>query len=97
MAPPPEQQRTQFRTVLYVLFVALFMLGAGVLGTVLGLIDAYAAVAGESVDPSQKARVLAEGISLAMHWTAYGIVAALITAGSFGVYTVVRRRGKPVG
>lgn len=47
---------------------------AGALGTLLGLVKAFGAVGGESVDPSQKARILAEGISEAMNWTALGVV-----------------------
>jgi biopolymer transport protein ExbB/TolQ len=46
----------------------------GMLGTVIGLVKAFGAVGGESVDPSQKARILAEGISEAMNCTAFGIV-----------------------
>jgi len=45
----------------------------GGLGTVVGLIKAFGATGGESVDPSQRARILAEGISEAMNWTALGI------------------------
>ncbi len=41
----------------------------GALGTLLGLVKAVGAVGGESVDPSQKVRVLAEGISGAMNCT----------------------------
>lgn len=46
----------------------------GGLGTVVGLIKAFGAVGGESVDPSQKARMLAEGIAGAMNYTALGMV-----------------------
>lgn len=45
---------------------------AGAVGTVLGLVKAFGAVGGESVDPSQKAGILAEGIAEAMNWTALG-------------------------
>ena len=47
---------------------------AGALGSVLGLVKGFGAVGGESVDPSQKARILAEGISEAMNWTALGFI-----------------------
>src|SRR5262245_8114880 len=50
----------------------------GVLGTMLGLVKAFGAVGGESVDPSQKARILAEGISEAMNYAALGFVAWLL-------------------
>lgn len=49
--------------------------GAG-LGVLLGLVSAFGAVGGESVDPSQKARVLAEGISEAMNCAAVGLLTA---------------------
>jgi biopolymer transport protein ExbB len=45
----------------------------GALGTLLGLVKAFGAVGGESVDPSQKARILAEGISEAMNCMAFGL------------------------
>ena len=51
---------------------ATAVLGAG--GTLLGLIKAFGAVGGESIDPSQKARILAEGISEAMNCTAFGLL-----------------------
>jgi hypothetical protein len=44
-------------------------------GTLVGFIRAFGAVGGEQVDPSQKARMLAEGISEAMNCTAFaGII-----------------------
>ncbi len=46
-------------------------------GTLVGLVKAFGAVGGESVDPSQKARVLAEGISEAVNCTAFGLIAWL--------------------
>jgi len=46
----------------------------GSIGALLGLIRAFGAVGGQSVDPSQKARILAEGISEAMNWTALALV-----------------------
>lgn len=45
--------------------------------TIVGLIRAFGAIGGESVDPSQKARILAEGISEAMNCTAGGLLFAL--------------------
>ncbi len=51
---------------------------SGLLGTVSGLIVSFGAVSGESVDPSQKARILAEGISEAMNCTAFGLIVAII-------------------
>src|SRR5262249_61049016 len=51
---------------------------SGLLGTTTGLIKSFGAVGGESVDPSQKARILAEGISEAMNCTAFGLMVAII-------------------
>jgi biopolymer transport protein ExbB len=58
------------------LFANLAML-CGLFGTIVGLIKAFGAVGGESVDPSQKARILAEGISEAMVCTAFGLISAI--------------------
>ena len=46
----------------------------GGFGTFVGLVKAFGAVGGESVDPSQKARILAEGISEAINCTAFGML-----------------------
>jgi biopolymer transport protein ExbB/TolQ len=58
---------------------------SGLLGTVSGLISSFGAVSGESVDPSQKARILAEGISEAMNCTAFGLIVAIIALIGFAV------------
>ena len=47
----------------------------GLLGTIQGLIQSFAAVA--SVDPAQKAELLATGIAKAMNTTALGLIAAI--------------------
>jgi biopolymer transport protein ExbB len=47
----------------------------GLLGTIIGLIQAFSAVA--AVDPSQKAALLAQGISIAMSTTAFGLIVAI--------------------
>jgi biopolymer transport protein ExbB/TolQ len=69
---PKINKRTQFLA----LFANLAML-SGLFGTITGLIKAFGAVGGESVDPSQKARILAEGISEAMNCTAFGLISAI--------------------
>jgi cytochrome bd-type quinol oxidase subunit 2 len=46
----------------------------GMLSMTLGVLNSFGAVAGESVDPSQKARILAEGISEAMNCTAFALI-----------------------
>ena len=52
----------------------------GAFGTAAGLIMAFGAVGGESVDPSQKARVLAEGIATAMNCTSFASLVWLASA-----------------
>lgn len=55
----------------------------GLVGTLLGLVKVMGAIGGESVDPSQRARVLADGISEAINCTALGLatcVASVIAA-----------------
>ncbi len=47
----------------------------GLLGTIYGLIQSFAAVA--SADPSAKAQLLALGISKAMNTTAFGLISAI--------------------
>ena len=47
----------------------------GLLGTILGLISAFTAVA--NADPAQKADLLSESISIAMNTTAFGLMAAI--------------------
>jgi hypothetical protein len=54
--------------------VVILLAFAGVLA---GLVKSYGAVGGESVDPSQEARILAEGISEAMNTAAFGTLAPL--------------------
>ena len=47
----------------------------GLLGTIMGLIKAFTAVAG--ADPSQKAELLSQSISVAMNTTAFGLMTAI--------------------
>jgi biopolymer transport protein ExbB len=77
---PKIAQRTGFLA----LFANLAML-CGLFGTIVGLIKAFGAVGGESVDPSQKARILAEGISEAMNCTAFGLLSAITALTGFAV------------
>jgi biopolymer transport protein ExbB len=72
------------RTGFLALLANLAML-SGLLGTVSGLIQSFGAVSGESVDPSQKARILAEGISEAMNCTAFGLIVALMALIGFAL------------
>ncbi len=67
-------------------FANLSML-SGLFGTIIGLIKSFGAVGGESVDASQKARILAEGIAEAMNCTAFGLLAAIIALMSFATFS----------
>ena len=77
-----EMPKINKRTAYLALFANLAML-SGLFGTIIGLIKAFGAVGGESVDPSQKARILAEGISEAMNCTAFGLLAAIVALVGF--------------
>jgi len=67
---PSVQKRTH-----YLSMIANVSTLMGLLGTILGLMQAFQAVAG--ADPSQKAALLARGISMAMNTTAYGLIVAI--------------------
>ena len=56
---------------------------AGLLGTIIGLIDSFAAVA--NANPIEKATLLSNGISMAMHATAYGLIMAIPALVMFAV------------
>lgn len=67
---PRLEKRTQYLATLANVSTLL-----GLLGTIIGLIAAFTAVA--SADPSQKATLLSESISVAMNTTAFGLMAAI--------------------
>ncbi len=69
----------------YLALLANLAMLSGLLGTVSGLIQSFGAVSGEGVDPSQKARILAEGISEAMNCTAFGLIVAIIALIGFAI------------
>src|SRR4029079_17159895 len=77
-----EMPKINKRTGFLALFANLASL-FGLFGTIVGLIKAFGAVGGESVDPSQKARILAEGISEAMNCTAFGLISAIVALMGF--------------
>ncbi|MEO0322192.1 MAG: MotA/TolQ/ExbB proton channel family protein [Myxococcota bacterium] len=70
-----ELPKIETRTPFLGLFANLAML-SGLFGTVLGLINAFAAVAG--ADQASKATMLAKGISEAMNCTAFGLISAIV-------------------
>jgi biopolymer transport protein ExbB len=77
---PKVSARTQYLSLL----ANLAML-SGLLGTVTGLIRSFGAVAAKSVDPSQKATILAQGISEAMNCTAFGLGVAIVGLIGFAI------------
>lgn len=67
---PRLERRTPYLAILANVATLL-----GLLGTIMGLIDAFSAVS--SADPSEKANLLSSSISLAMNTTAFGLIAAI--------------------
>lgn len=71
------------RRLPYLSLIANIATLLGLLGTVTGLIKSFAAI-GEA-DPVQRQKILAIGISEAMHCTAFGLMAAIFTMITHGV------------
>jgi biopolymer transport protein ExbB/TolQ len=69
-ATPRLEKRTQYLATLANIATLL-----GLLGTIMGLIAAFTAVA--NADPSEKASLLSASISVAMNTTAFGLIAAI--------------------
>jgi biopolymer transport protein ExbB len=67
---PELEQRTHYLATLANVATLL-----GLLGTIIGLIEAFTAVA--SADPAEKADLLSGSISVAMNTTAFGLVVAI--------------------
>jgi biopolymer transport protein ExbB/TolQ len=79
-----ELPKIAARTGYLALLANLAML-SGLLGTVTGLIKSFGAVSAKSVDPSQKATILAAGISEAMNCTAFGLGVAIVGLIGFAI------------
>lgn len=62
---------------------------AALLGTISGLISTFKSVSGEGMDAAQKAKVLSEGISEAMHCTLYGLLSAVVI---LIIYAIIQAR-----
>src|SRR5690606_2564195 len=69
-AMPRLERRTPYLATLANIATLL-----GLLGTIIGLIEAFTAVA--SADPAEKAALLSKSIAIAMNTTAFGLVAAI--------------------
>lgn len=96
MSEPAPAKAPMSRNLVGLLVSAGVMVAAplvGLLSTLLLLRGAFGGVA--KVDPSEKARVLAEGISQAMNGLAFGMVISLVAfvpAVVFGVRLVRERK-----
>jgi biopolymer transport protein ExbB len=77
---PKLQKRTP-----YLGMMANFAIMAGLLGTIAGMIKSFGSVAGQ--DATQKATMLAKGISEALNCTAFGIFASLTGLVGFALCT----------
>lgn len=75
-----EVPRLQRRTHYLGLLANLCTL-VGLLGTIFGLQEAFSAL--ESADPSQKSKLLAKGITLALNATALGLISAMVCMAAF--------------
>lgn len=69
-AVPRLEKRTSYIATLANIATLL-----GLLGTIMGLIEAFTAVA--NADPAEKANLLSQSISVAMNTTAFGLMAAI--------------------
>ena len=69
-AVPRLEKRTQYLSTLANIATLL-----GLLGTIMGLIAAFTAVA--NADPTEKATLLSQSISVAMNTTAFGLMSAI--------------------
>lgn len=87
-----KRRKGYSRAVLVAGSLTAFAAASGAVGTVFGLVMAFGAVGGESIDPSQKARVLAEGISVAMNSTALGVM--LLVPSSLVLWALLRKDKK---
>ena len=67
---PQLEKRTQYLATLANICTLM-----GLLGTIIGLIAAFSAVA--NADPAEKASLLSQSISVAMNTTAFGLIAAI--------------------
>ena len=67
---PRLEKRTQYLATLANVSTLL-----GLLGTIIGLIAAFTAVA--NADPAEKANLLSQSISVAMNTTAFGLMSAI--------------------
>lgn len=83
---------TIHRGVEYLALYANLAMLCGLFGTIVGLIKSFGSVGAESVDPSQKARILADGISEAMNCTAFGLMTAVVAVIGYALLSTWAQR-----
>lgn len=82
---PPLNKRTH-----YVALLANIATLFGLLGTIVGLIEAFTAVA--KAAPSEKANFLSASISVAMNTTAFGLMSAIILLIAYAILSAKTKR-----
>lgn len=82
---PQVQKRTLMLTQLA--NIATLM---GLLGTIVGLIQAFAAL--EQAQPEQKAALLARGIAIAMNTTAFGLIVAIPSLAFYLIFAALTKK-----
>lgn len=78
-----EVMPTITKRINHLLTIANIATLIGLLGTVHGLMEAFGALA--NADPSQKATILARGISIVLYATAFGLLVAIPMLGAYAV------------
>jgi hypothetical protein len=89
-----QQRKAAKPVVLVMAALVVASVAAGALGTVLGVVKGAGAIGGASIDTSQKARILAEGISEAMNCGALTILVWVPSA--IATYMLTRSK-RPAG
>jgi hypothetical protein len=87
-----RQQRPRSRSLLFVALATTAPLATALGCTAFAAIRLQSLMAREEIDPSERARVLAETISEAMNVTASAILVAMIVCACVAALTMVRRR-----
>lgn len=86
-----EVMPTVDKRITYLATLANIATLLGLLGTIQGLIQAFAAVS--SADPSQKAEILSKGIAIALYTTAFGLIVAIPL---LAMYTVLQSKAHKI-
>jgi biopolymer transport protein ExbB len=82
---PQVQKRTVMLSQLANIAVLM-----GLLGTIIGLIQAFAAL--EQAQPEQKAALLARGIAVAMNTTAFGLIVAIPSLAFYLIFAALTKK-----